>query len=717
MIKTVPSHIQDKLNQKYLFYVNGAILIMALYYGIQVLRQIIAPGGPESTIWLQHGAIYCILFSVVFIGTRFFPIPSRFASPAAWLILIAPLAGLLRYAYLTKSDEYAPVLIIVSVIVGLSSLSYIWFTIKQVTLFAALFTLEVIIIGNNEFYLVNNPYYVVVAISVIVFLARMKQQIRHEQLELVQIENAAELEESKRFLKLILDHIPIGITWKDTNLVYQGTNRVVSKFLGLSRPEDIAGCTDEDFVPEPTVLQEVVQLDNDVMKTKKSKYGIIEFRGKENEDYQIMNKSKIPIFNHDDELVGILTTFENITEKIVKEEEQRKLEYQMQKAQKLESLGVLSGGIAHDFNNLLTGIIGNAELALVDTQGKTPEYLGHIQEASWKAQGLIRQLLDYSGKKFEKDEVFFPNVLIEELWPLITTSIRNKNVLSFRLGEGVPAISGVPSQFNQIVMNLLINASEALTSDDGTVSVETGVGIPPHNLLDLEQTESCESAQQFVFIRVADDGSGLSALAIQKIFDPFYSTKFTGRGLGLAAVQGIVRSHSGYIEVDSEVGKGTVFTVWLPASDEVPVEESEQSDLIGDLEKENIGGTVLVVDDDLSILKLTSQLLQNIGYDFETAESGEEGLKLLGEFPDRFDAAVIDMTMPKMSGEELLKAIRARTDRFPILLCSGYSREDFNTIISDDASTDFISKPFKIHELKEKLNTLILNANGQCVSG
>jgi len=697
---------------------KAAAFAMLAYYAFQVFLQLFAPPSTSSSLMFLHGII-AVAYYVLFLGvTQFKPVPPRFSHLAGFLNTLLPVGFTVYFSYALQNNDNLQPFILGTFVVGMMVLSVRWYLYFQGVLLVAIIAIEVVIAKNIDFFTTDVTYYALVALGAMVFIGRMKHHVRQEELEIEQENNARELEESKRFLNLILDHVPIGITWKDTDLVYRGCNKLSAKYVGLDHPKAIQGKLDHEFFSDMEIVEDLIAMDREVLETNERKDDIIEFRSRGEDNYHILKKSKIPIVNHQEDTVGVLTTFENITEKIIQEEEQKKLEAQMQNAQKLESLGVLTGGIAHDFNNLLAGIIGNAELATMDKGGKLDEYLDQIQKASWKAQGLVQQMLDYSGKKTAKDKVFSPNDLIEELWPLLVTSLRDKNLISVKLGKDVPAIHGVPAQINQVVMNLIINASEALNGDDGRIFVETGVGDPtPETIEHLSMFFDTDDTDRYMYIRVTDEGEGLRPEVIRKIFDPFYTTKFTGRGLGLAAVQGIIRSHGGHIEVESEVGHGTEFTVWLPTDSATQEPTTPKESELVETPFPSAEGTVLVVDDDTSILRLTGKLLETIGYDYHGAEGGELGWQFFQEGRENFSAAIIDMTMPKMNGRELLESIRTHSDQFPVLLCSGYDREDFESIIASDPCVDFISKPFNIQELQERLQTLIADDREQAVSG
>jgi signal transduction histidine kinase len=264
----------------------------------------------------------------------------------------------------------------------------------------------------------------------------------------------------------------------------------------------------------------------------------------------------------------------DITERQRAEEQRRRLELQILHAQKLESLGILAGGIAHDFNNILAGIIGYTELALAELPDadRVEASLGIIKKASQRAADLVRQMLAYSGKgQFVVGPVNL-SAIVEELQPMLAVSISKRAVLHYDLRRDLPAIEADATQMRQVVMNLVINASESLGEDAGAISVSTDVVRYGENVLTgLDENGTNLPAGTYVRLTVVDNGCGIDEATLKKIFEPFFTTKFTGRGLGLAAVHGIVRSQRGTIQVASQPGKGTTFAVFFPARDATSV--------------------------------------------------------------------------------------------------------------------------------------------------
>ncbi|MEN8182424.1 MAG: histidine kinase N-terminal 7TM domain-containing protein [Myxococcota bacterium] len=379
------------------------------------------------------------------------------------------------------------------------------------------------------------------------------------------------------------------------------------------------------------------------------------------------------------------------------EEERRTLETQMRETQKLESLGVLAGGIAHDFNNLLTAVLGNAALARteISEDSEAQATLQQIETAAQRAADLCTQMLAYSGRGRLAVQRVDLSALVEEMAHLLKASISKPVHLSLDLTPGLPSIEGDPTQLRQVAMNLITNASDAIGEDSGAITVRTGSTQTDRAYLVAHQwgEDLCEG--DYVFLEVKDSGCGMDEATRHKIFEPFFTTKFTGRGLGMAAVLGIVRSHRGAIHVSSEPGQGSIFRVVLPATEEADegVEASQ-----GATRQQRVG-TILLVDDEAIVRKVVARMLERSGYEVVVAATGGEGMEYFSARSSEFAAVVLDLTMPDIGGEEVLARIRRSHPTVPIVLMSGYTREDLGTRFEGKERVAFLHKPFRAPEL------------------
>ncbi|HYG74303.1 MAG TPA: PAS domain S-box protein [Planctomycetota bacterium] len=404
---------------------------------------------------------------------------------------------------------------------------------------------------------------------------------------------------------------------------------------------------------------------------------------------------------------AIVVNMWDISDRKNAEAERTRLEAQIQHAQRLESLGVLAGGIAHDFNNLLVGILGNADLALNELSQHAPgrSNIEDIRTASIRASELTRQMLAYSGRGKFLVEPIDLNELIREMGHLIQVSISKKAVLKYNLDPGAPVIEGDVSQIRQVVMNLIINASEALGDETGTITLTTGnVEADERYLSEIVVNEKLAPGH-YAYLEISDTGCGMDKETQARIFDPFFSTKFTGRGLGLSAVLGIVRGHKGAIKIYSEPGKGTSFKLLFPSSAQ-PRKPRWTPPPIGP-EQWRGSGTILVIDDEELMRSVIRQSLEKFGFKVLAASDGIEGLEVFRANADSIVAVVLDMTMPRMSGEETYLELRRIRRDVRVLLTSGYNEQDATNRFAGKGPAGFIQKPFRVASLVEKIREIL----------
>ena len=375
-------------------------------------------------------------------------------------------------------------------------------------------------------------------------------------------------------------------------------------------------------------------------------------------------------------------------------------------AQKLESIGLLAGGIAHDFNNLLVGVVGNASLAqdMIPHGSPLDEILSGIVKAGEQAAHLTRQMLAYAGKGQFVVEAVDLSTLVRETSSLIQSSVSKRIAFHYHLASGIPAVEADPSQMQQVFMNLALNAAEAIGKSPGVISVETGE----------QEVTAAEIADQLgdwpiepgrhVFMEVRDTGCGMGAAAKARIYDPFFTTKFTGRGLGLAAVAGIVRSHKGAIQLRTAPDTGTTFRVLFPAvpaaAAATAVVRQGGSDLRG-------RGVVLVVDDEEVVRKLAKNALERQGYEVLVAEDGETAIEVVRSAGSRIRVVVLDSGLPGMSGGETLPHLRELNPDLKVIVSSGYSEEEALRLFQNARISGFIKKPFVAQDLARALKSAL----------
>ena len=394
------------------------------------------------------------------------------------------------------------------------------------------------------------------------------------------------------------------------------------------------------------------------------------------------------------------------TDKHLRAEKKIKMEKQILQTQKLESLGVLAGGIAHDFNNILMAVLGHTELARMEITSNSPAYgnLKEIENASKKASKLCSQMLAYTGRASYALEKVNINKLITEMLHLVKTLVSKKAVLNLSITDNIPYINADPSQISQVIMNLIINSSDAIGDKNGIISISTGSAEFDSEYLSKTDLNEDLEPGNYVYFEISDTGCGISSDNIDRIFEPFYTTKFTGRGLGLAAVQGIIRSHKGSIKVYSEEGKGTNIKVMFPS---VTKNLYESNNTTEESQKNWKGsGTVLFVDDEDTLRFLGSDMLTKLGYDVITASDGVEALDIYKKRKDDIDLIVLDLTMPNMDGSQAFSEIRNINEDIKVIIASGYSYNDITVRFSGKNLAGIIEKPYSMKKMRQILKNI-----------
>jgi two-component system CheB/CheR fusion protein len=401
------------------------------------------------------------------------------------------------------------------------------------------------------------------------------------------------------------------------------------------------------------------------------------------------------------------TLFLDVTRRKLAEEERRRLETQMLHSQKLESLGVMAGGIAHDFNNILAGIVGYAELAQASLPdaNRTAQCLQVVCKASQRAADLTRQMLAYAGKgRFVVEPVSLSQVA-RDMQEILAIAVSKKAVIQYDLAPDLPSIDADATQVRQIVMNLILNASESLGDQNGLITVTTRAVVCDSVSLASAQIGNDATPGVYVALEIADTGCGMEPQTMEKIFDPFYSTKFVGRGLGLAAVLGIVRGHHGVIIVSSQPGQGTLFRVLFPArGSAVLVSPAEPPPVPVTLQG---SGTILIVDDEEIVRSSSEALVQSVGFTVLTASDGEQAIEVFGQHREQIVCVILDLTMPKMSGEEVFQELRRIDPDVRVILTSGYSEEEMCKRFAGQQVFGFVEKPASFDALVTKLQAIL----------
>jgi len=531
--------------------------------------------------------------------------------------------------------------------------------------------------------------------------ARLYEAVQSELGERKRAEENVRRAES--FLNTVVDNLPYMVFVKDAqDLRFVRLNQSGEHLLGTTTA-DLIGKNDYDLFS----TQEAVSFEKKDRETLASgklldipEEPIETPRGK-----RFLHTKKIPVLDQDGQPKYLLGISEDITERKLEEERQRAFERKLQETQKLESLGVLAGGIAHDFNNLLVSILGNVGLVLVDLEPDSPvrEPVEQIKVAAQRASDLTRQMLAYSGKgRFVMQRINL-NSVITEITQLLQVSISKNASLRFNFQQNLPPIEGDVTQVRQVLMNLIVNASDAIGERQGTIGLTTGAVHADREYLAGSFMAPELPEGHYAFVEVADDGVGMDKETQSKIFDPFYTTKFTGRGLGLAAVLGIVRGHGGAIKVYSEPGQGSVFRVLFPIKDLPHETEKSPANTL----KSKGNGTVLVIDDEEVVRNVTKRMLARIGYTPILADDGPTGIETFQKHKDEIVCVLLDMTMPRMSGEETLVHLKRMNPEVRVLLMSGYSEQEASTRFNGKGVAAFMQKPYTPQDLQEKISEIL----------
>ena len=461
-----------------------------------------------------------------------------------------------------------------------------------------------------------------------------------------------------------------------------------------------AKCIHEDDVP--AVLAQFEDLVAGRIPTFSATYRVVRPDG----GVRWVEDTGAALFAEDGSVYRLTGMVKDVTRRKLAEAEHQALADRIQQAQKIESLGVLAGGVAHDFNNLLVGILGNADLALLDLPPESPARprLEGVELAARRAADLARQMLAYSGKgRFVVTRLDLRK-LFEEIAHLLEVSISKKAVLKYRFADQMPAIEGDATQIRQVVMNLITNASESIGDNSGVISISTGAMECDRSYLAETYLDDDLEPGVFAFIEVSDTGCGMDDETQRCIFDPFFTTKFAGRGLGLAAALGIVKGHKGALKVYSEPGTGTTFKILFPAIGEVAADQPERS---APGEEAPCSGTILLVDDEETIRLVGEAMLRRGGFDVITAPDGRSALDVFTERAADIDCVLLDLAMPNMDGEETYRELRRVAPGVKVLLSSGYNEQDAINRFSGKNLAGFIQKPYRSADLLEAVRKVL----------
>ena len=489
--------------------------------------------------------------------------------------------------------------------------------------------------------------------------------------------------ESRQMLQTVLDTIPTRIFWKDRNSVYLGCNKPLALDCGYSNPAELIGKTDYETISAP--IADVYRADDRrVMENGEPKLNYEEPQITPDGRPKWLLTSKAPLYDKDGRVIGVLGTYEDITER-------KRLEEQLRQSQKMEAVGQLAGGIAHDFNNILTIVQGHVSLMEFEDNLKKEAHgsLAAIRQAADRAAALTRQLLAFSRRQRMHSSTFDLNEAVFNMTRMLDRIVREDVVMQIKCAGEPAMIHADVGMVEQVLMNLVVNSRDAMPKG-GRLVIETA-----NVKIDAATAEKSPQARpgNFVRLTVSDAGVGIAPEVMPRIFEPFFTTKDIGKGtgLGLATVYGIVQQHQGWIEVSSEVGKGATFHIYLPASEKIPWREP-----VHGLPSTRGGKeTILLVEDEIAVRTLVGNVLSRLGYHILEATSGVEALDIWKQHRSEIQLLLTDMVMPYgITGRELAEQLRRDRPELKVIYASGYSAEAISPDFELEEGVNFMAKPF-----------------------
>jgi PAS domain S-box-containing protein len=512
-----------------------------------------------------------------------------------------------------------------------------------------------------------------------------------------QIRTEAELRSSEAQFRLIFDQSPIGAAITDLDWRFVRVNDALCHMLGYTREEllqlDVAGITHPDDIEYNRARTDAV-IAGDIEKFSMEK------RCLRKDGRVIWTRTLVRLLREGEHTPYLLGLIEDITEEKQGEEEQRRMERQLQEAQRLESLGVLAGGVAHDFNNILVGILGYAQLALSDLPTSSPAYdnIQHVIGNAQRAANLASQILAYAGKRTVASQTLDLNQLIHDMRSLLQTSVAPSASLNYDLEPDLPPINADATQIRQIVLNLITNAAESILKGVGRIGIATALETLDQAALSRLNFGADQQPGQYVRMSVSDTGCGMDETTRLRMFEPFFTTKFIGRGLGLAAVHGIVRSHRGMVHVTSDPGNGTTINIWFPAivgqpTPEPPAPTTER-------------GILLVIEREDATRDILCRLLPHLGFDVVSAADQQAGLQILADQTTRLSGVILDPVAPLLPNSPFLLTFRAQRPDLPIILIAGPYGEAIPQHFGGIRIAGILQKPFTLSEVRDAIKQL-----------
>jgi len=509
------------------------------------------------------------------------------------------------------------------------------------------------------------------------------------------------LQESKEKYQQLVNHAPTGIYEIDfVKGKLTSVNDVLCEYSGYSR-EELLSMSVYDFLTEDSqkiFIDRLEKLFNGEKIPESVEYQIVTKQG---EKIWVLLNTRYTY--EEGSPRGATVVIHNIDERKKQEIEKQRLEEQLRQAQKMEAIGTLAGGIAHDFNNILSAIMGYTEIAMlrVADDEKLRQYLNKVIMACERAREMVRQILAFSRQSHFKRKPVRVAQVVKEAGKLLKASLPSTIEIRVDIDPATGIVDADDIQIHQIVMNLATNAAHAMKENGGILGMR---------LRNIELSETDVEAHpeiepgSFLKLTISDTGTGISSETMTRMYDPYFSTKpkSEGTGLGLSIVHGLVRTHHGFITVESDFGKGTAFHVYLPRTEnEYIPEESEPEDMATGTEN------ILFIDDEQSLTEVGKQMLEYLGYSVVTQNSSVEALALFREDPQKFDLMITDMTMPVIPGDKLSEQILAIRPDIPIIICTGHSEHITEELAKTMGIRAFVMKPYLIQDLAKMVRQVL----------
>ncbi|MGE4558611.1 MAG: ATP-binding protein [Desulfobulbus sp.] len=497
-----------------------------------------------------------------------------------------------------------------------------------------------------------------------------------------------DLEEQRIFFLSTLNSFPDGVVVRDAAGTIKQANPALCRMFGYS-PEELIG------------RQQTLLYKDNGDKFRHDDFPTAWSRQFVRKDGSVFLGETLENEIHNDQgkLLGTLELVRDLSDRLFVIRQQRQMEEQLRQSQKMAAIGTLAGGIAHDFNNLLAAILGYAELALIKLPPGVAlqREIRQILKAGGKASELVNQILAFSRKETTKRILLQPGVLLKEVSKLLRGTIPATISIRERIAATDRVIFANPTQLHQVVMNLCTNAFHALEDKGGEIvlSMEPVIKAVPES----------EAEREWIRISVSDNGCGIPPANLERIFEPYFTTKPSGKGtgMGLAVVHGIVESYEGRIEVESTKGEGTCVQVYFPVLTGVETEQplAESQSLVGGSE------SILVVDDELMVADYLKGFLEQLGYSVTVCNDGKTALMTFEQNPQGFDAVITDQTMPGKTGFEIARTMLAIRPELPIILCSGYSSALSPERVAKAGIREFMMKPVSLHDLAPAVRSVL----------